>query len=423
MGGCVHLIGNKSILLFSFLIFCRPPENDIEGIIALVRKYQPDGPIINSEFYPGWLTYWQRDNERRSAEDVARVLRKQLELGISVNIYVFFGGTNFGFNTGSSFDSETGNFLSGITSYDYDAPMDEAGDATDKFLLLREVITSHFPQLNPPDVPAKKQKLGNLTVTMKAISHLLSTETRSLLATKSVCAEKPIGFEEFGQSSGFLLYEADLSAFAIDPAQLTVNGLADRASVYVDDIFVGMLSRKNGIFSLPINAQLGTTLRILVENQGRSNYYKLDDVKGILGSVTLSTFDAEIQQELTKWTVTGFPLTSKDQINSFVTGSKDNTISVGTSGMLNEGPTFFYGQFVTANPLDTYLDTTGWGKGNLFVNGFNLGRYWPVAGPQITLFVPKEILRVGNNEIVLLELQSPDSSIRLLDHAILDGPE
>lgn len=387
-----------------------------------MRKYQPTGPIINSEFYPGWLTYWQRPNERRAAEDVARVLKKQLEKGISVNIYVFFGGTNFGFNTGAS-DLEAGTFVSGITSYDYDAPMDEAGDATEKLMIIRDVITGHFPELDVPEVPVKKAKLGNIQVNLRAIGSLLSTTGRDLLGSKTVCADKPITFEEFGQFSGFLLYEAELPEFKIDPAQLTVNGLADRALVYVDDLFVGVLSRQNDIYSLPINSGTGTTLRILVENQGRSNYYKLDDVKGILDSVTISTFEEGVVEEVTGWTITGFPLNNQNQMNSFVAATKGNLITLETSGILNEGPAFLYGEFVTTTALDTYLDTTGWGKGSLFVNGFNLGRYWPVVGPQMTLFVPKEILKVGTNEIVMLELQSPLSAIKLLDHAILDGKE
>lgn len=350
------------------------------------------------------------------------MLKKQLDLGMSVNLYVFFGGTNFGFNTGSS-DSGTGTFLSGITSYDYDAVMDEAGDPTEKFMLIRQVITEHFKELIPPDVPAKKPKMGNVTVNLKAIGNLLSSATISLLSSKTKCFEKPLSFEEFGQFSGFLLYEAALPHFQIDPVQLTVNGLADRALVYVDDLFVGILSRQGDVYSLPINSGMGSTLRILVENQGRSNWEKLDDVKGILKSVTISTYEAEVVEEVTNWSVTGFPLTNQDQINSYVAASKANApVPFEPTGLLREGPLIFFGEFVLATtPQDTYLDTTGWGKGSLFVNGFNLGRYWPVAGPQMTLFVPKELLKVGSNEILMLELQHAQSSVRFLDHAILDG--
>lgn len=405
----------------NYLLFL-PTEDQIEGIIQLVRKYQPTGPIVNSEFYPGWLTYWQGENERRDGEVIARVLKKQLELGISVNFYVFFGGTNFGFNTGAV-DKGAGTFLAGITSYDYDAPMDEAGDATEKLLKIREVITSHFPQTNPPEVPAKKPKMGNVAVNVRAIGNLLSSKSKELLSSKTVCSEKPISFELFGQFSGFLLYEASLPPFQIDPVQLTVNGLADRALVYVDDLFLGMLSRQNEIYSLPINSGMGSTLRILVENQGRSNYEKLDDVKGILGAVTVSTYEAEVVQEVTGWSVTGFPLTNQEQMKSFVAAVKDEpAISFNKEGLLRNGPLFLYGELVIASdPQDTYLDTSGWGKGSLFVNGFNLGRYWPVAGPQMTLFVPKEVLRKGTNEILLLELQHAESTIRFLDHPVLDG--
>lgn len=319
---------------------------------------------------------------------------------MSVNVNNFFRGTDFGFSTGSQ-----------ATASDNHPAMDEAGDATEKLQLIRKVIVSQFPQLNPPEVPAKKGKLGDLTVNLKALGNLFATEVRSKLSSKTVSSTNPVSFEEFGQSLGFLLYEASLPQLTIDPAELTVNGLADRAMVYVDDLFVGILSKDHEIQTLSLNAASGSKLRILVENPGRSEN---GEKKGILERVTVSTFEAGKVMEITSWTVIGFPLTNQDQINTFVRETKGNSFPIDTSGMLNDGPVLLLGEIVLASPLDTYLDTTGWGKGSVFVNGFNLGRYWSSSTTQKTLFIPKELLKEGTNELVMLELQRPLSFIRLV---------
>lgn len=185
---------------------------------------------------------------------------------------------------------------------------------------------------------------------------------------------------------------------------------------------VGVLSRENTIDSLPLSSSTGSTLKILVENQGRINFNKTDDVKGIIGPVTFQTYGDDV--ELSNWSMTGFELENVDNLNNLIYDVGVERVTINKNGVLNEGPVIFYAEFaITATEIhDTYLDPTGWGKvmnlGNLdfvfnsfpfqgivYINGFNLGRYWPLVGPQVTMYVPKEILKKTDNKIIILEYQ------------------
>lgn len=212
--------------------------SQMNDIFALQRSLLPEGkgkgPLVNSEFYPGWLTHWQESNQRRDANVVADTLKAMLDAGASVNFYMFFGGTNFGFSAGAN-DWGIGSYQADITSYDYDAPMDEAGDPTEKYTKIRSVIETFFGQTlqSPPEV-APKMSLP--AITMEPLELLLSDKSRSYLGSSVVTAVKPKTFEELDQFSGFVLYETILPEFKRDPALLTVNGLRDRAVVLVDDV-------------------------------------------------------------------------------------------------------------------------------------------------------------------------------------------
>lgn len=157
-----------------------------------------------------------------------------------------------------------------------------------------------------------------------------------------------------------------------------------------------------------------------MENQGRINYRRIHDFKGILGDVFID------DKPIHDWTITGFPMEDYTAIENVINFStQQDTGNMPYSSYVRTGPTIFNGQFdISVTPIyDTYLDTTGWGKGIAFVNGFNLGRYWPVTGPQITLYVPKEILTSGTNKIVLIELQKApnNGTVIFTDTANLDG--
>lgn len=142
-----------------------------------------------------------------------------------------------------------------------------------------------------------------------------------------------------------------------------------------------------------------------MENQGRINFNKTDDVKGIIGPVILQTYGDDV--ELSNWSMTGFELENVDNLNNLIYDVGTERVTINKNGVLNEGPVIFYAEFdITAAVIyDTYLDPTGWGKGIVYINGFHLGRYWPLVGPQVTMYVPKEILKKTDNKIIILEYQ------------------
>lgn len=254
-------------------------------------------------------------------------------------------------------------------------------------------------------------------ITLIPINSILSKEGRSYLGSQSLTTNTLLTFEELGQFSGFVLYETILPIkFFRDPAILEVIDLRDRAMIYIDDEFIGCLSRENAISKLPISAGFeGSKLSILVENQGRINFQIADDYKGIRNRVRVQTFDDSLStyQTLQYWNITGFPFEKVVNLENLQRISKNYKLD--SEGIATDGPIVFHAE-IYINEFeeisDTYWDTTDWGKGFLFVNGFNLGRYWSV-GPQITMYVPRDILKHGQNQFFVVELQKASSSLRM----------
>lgn len=337
--------------------------------------------------------------------------RTILSYNASVNLYMFFGGTNFGFTAGANYALDGGiGYAADITSYDYDAVMDEAGGVTSKYELVKKVIGEVLPLpeivLNPP----KRLSYGKVELT--PLLELLSSKGRAALSggtrTTSV---KPKSFEEIDQFSGLVLYETPLPSMDLDPALLQVEELRDRAYVFVDQQLVGTLSRESRIYALPLSKGWGNTLQLLVENQGRINYDRANDTKGIFGNITLQLHNGGALA-MENWTTTGYPL-EEDAVRAWLTEREaaPNPASVPNQRMLRSGPIVYIGNFEVQEVGDTYLNLAGWGKGVAYVNAFNLGRYWPLAGPQITLYVPNELLNVGRNTLVLVEYQRANKTV------------
>lgn len=276
-----------------------------------------------------------------------------------------------------------------------------------------------MPPVSQP-APSKKTKYPSFS--LKFTKNILSDEGRKELASTPLkTGGKLLTFEELDQFSGFVLYETSLPKLTRDPNNLVVNKLRDRAQIYIDGKFVGVLSRENNIYSLPIPADYGKKVQILVENQGRINFQDNFDLKGILGNVTVQKFEEPYYEELTDWTITGYPFEDYSKIEKFIAAASSEEVM--KSSWLREGPAIFYGEFSIANQADladTWWNTVGWGKGSLFINGFNLGRYWPLVGPQLTMYIPKAILKPGVNTFVLLELQKAPKD--LLIHFV-DEPD
>jgi beta-galactosidase len=361
---------------------------------AKLREYQPDGPLVCMEFWNDWFDHWGEAHHARDAEDAAATLDEMLAMGASVNLYMFHGGTNFGFMSGAN--TSEGAYQPTTTSYDYDAPLDEAGDPTPKYFRYREVIGKYAPL---PDLPlptvSPKQALGPIPV---GESIALLDALESLATPHAVTMPEPM--ERFDQAAGFTLYRTSVSGPRAE-APLTVRGLHDRAQVFANRAPLGTLERATPDQWLPLAVPAdGIRLDILVENMGRVNFGPdLLDRKGITGGVTLG------QQFLFGWTVFSLPLERVDHLAFHARGEQT-------------GPAFYRARFEVTRQDATYLALPGWTKGVCWLNGFNLGRYWE-RGPQRALYVPDSLLRPGTNELIIFELHQAGDAVAFRDRPAL----
>jgi beta-galactosidase len=349
--------------------------------LATLREQQPEGPLMCGEFWNGWFDRWGGVHRVRDAADAAAELETILAMGASVNLYMLHGGTNFGFTNGAN-DKHT--YRPTVTSYDYDAPLDEAGDPTPKFAAFREVV-ARYAEVPEEPLPRPSKKLNVLGVALTERAPLLA---HAAPLGPAVPGPRPLTMEELGQDVGFVLYETRVDAAG--PALLHAPGVHDRAQVFLDGEPVGVLERENHEETLAFTVPPGgAALTLLVENQGRVNYGPgLHDRKGLTGPVTVNG------APLPAWSSRPLPL---DDLDAVVFRPADASPQV--------GPAFHRGTFEAPEAADTYLDPTGWTKGCAWINGFALGRYWS-RGPQRRLYVPGPVLRPGTNEIVVLELHA-----------------
>jgi beta-galactosidase len=299
-----------------------------------------------------------------------------LSRGISVNLYMFHGGSTFGFMNGAN-KYET--YQPDISSYDYDSPLDEAGRPTEKFFALRDVIKKYLPAgTSLPELPAP--------LAMIEIPRFELRESASLFSMleEPVRSERLQSMEAVGQDYGFILYRKQLERAA--NGTLEITEMRDYALIYQGAKKLAVLDRRLKQSSLDVQLSANAPLDILVENMGRVNFgpSMVTDRKGITEKVRLGG------EELVGWEIYPLPLTNLSRLKFSVESEA--------------GPAFYRGAFMLASVGDTYLDMRGWGKGCVWVNGHNLGRYWR-TGPQQSLFVPSGWLRMGRNEIIVLDLE------------------
>ncbi|PSN30941.1 hypothetical protein C0J52_24075, partial [Blattella germanica] len=393
---------------------------DIQSLFGLQRSFAPHGPFINSEFYVGWLTHWSETFMKVPTDWIVRSLEEMLKYNASVNLYMFFGGTSFGFSAGANYGV---NYEPQITSYDYDAPLTEAGDPTSKYFEIRKVIGKYLtlPNMTIP-MPAPKGDYG--TVKLRLIAPIIDEKVKQGLGTKPFNSTYPRTFEYFSQHYGFMLYETSINKSATNLTTLSIPKIGDRATVMVNGLHKGTLSRMKNIYVMNLTILEDSKLQILVENLGRVTYgNEIIDFKGILSNVTLDN------KTLTNWTITGFPLDDISWLSNMTLNITNENI---TSEIYNfTAPAFFIGTFLLPKnntnltiQLDTFLDSSDWGKGVAFINGFNLGRYWPLEGPQQTLYVPGCYLKPypTPNELILFELEQPNNvlEINFITKPVLD---
>ncbi len=344
-----------------------------ENFKAHDRLY-PSSPKMCMEMWCGWFDAWgDKKHHTTSAPDYAKTVRDMLNRG-SLNMYMFIGGTNFGFTSGAN---HTDRFAPDVTSYDYDALLTECGDITEKYLAVREVIKDLTGE-ELPNIPENRKKAAYGKVCLTEYALLFDNLDK---LSSPINTNVPLPMESYGIGYGYILYETVLNRDYRE-TELSFESIGDRAQVYIEDRLIGNVYINDDKLALKISAKAGERLYILVENMGRTNFgSKMMRKKGIVGRL--------LHGGKIHFGWKAYPL-EMNNLDRLVFGNEK----------IKRG--FFRGIFEVKKTQDTFLSLDNFTKGFVIINGFNIGRFWNI-GPQRTLYVPASLLRKGENEIIIFE--------------------
>ncbi len=398
------------------LFTCDPPstlENGhLPGVYAAVNggaqprdvinaqdKINGGGPYFVSEWYPAWFDVWGKKHHTSTVEHFKTHLDSIFYYGISLNIYMVHGGSNFGFYNGANYDTHMP-YQSQTQSYDYDAPINEAGNPTPKFFAYRELVEKYGPKgIKIPDVPEKKKAIKIETIKLNEAAFLKNFKP------EVVKNNKPLSFEDLNQGYGYVLYQSELNE---GEGWLKIKELRDYGVVLLNDRRLGVLDRRKKLDSIFVKVPAGgAKISIFVENLGRINYgtFLSDNRKGITQNVY---FD---NKEVNGWEMYGYPF---DNIKNI------DFENIEHQKVENNWPVLKRGVFHISEVADTYFDMREFGKGSIWINGHHVGRYWQV-GPQQTLYIPAPWLKKGKNEVMVFEmLKMWQNELPTLDYPILN---
>ena len=357
-------------------------DENLDAMEAFFREKGVKMPLMCMEFWDGWFNRWKEPVITRDAEDLAMEV-KQLLKRASINLYMFQGGTNFGFYNGCS--ARGNNDLPQITSYNYDAVMTEWGQPSDKFYKLRQVIRELYPQI-PTMEPRDNERFAYPQAKLTGKVSLFSCIDQLAGCRKS---DVPLTMEEAGPGFGYMLYRTHVKGFG-ERMKVKAIQTSDRAHFYLNGTLEGVQYQHEIGTEIEMYFEKGdNTLELLVENMGRVNYgYKLQaptQKKGIrTGVMTDIHFESG-------WEQYALPLDNVGKIDF-------------SGGWKQDDPAFYRYEFDAEEPRDTFLDCRGLGKGAAFINGFNLGRYW-YEGPVLYLYIPAPLIKRGKNEIIIFETE------------------
>ncbi len=363
-------------------------ESNIANLKRVVDKYHNgQGPYMVAEFYPGWLAHWAEPHPDVDDSQIARQTEEYLKNDVSINYYMVHGGTNFAFTSGANYDRKR-DIQPDLTSYDYDAPISEAGWVTPKYDSIRNVIKKYV-KYNIPEPPAQIPLIEIPSIKLDKVVDVLAYAER----LDAVSSNTPLTFEQLNQGYGYVLYTRRFN----QPINgtLEITGLRDYAVVYIDGEKVGELNRNTQTYEMEINVPFNATLQILVENMGRINYGDeiVNNTKGIISPVVING-----QEIMGNWEMYKLPMSQMPDLKKMKSVKNGSSQSKRLAGC----PILYEGTFTLDKTGDTFIDMGAWGKGIVFVNGHNLGRYWQV-GPQQTLYLPGVWLKEGENKIVIFE--------------------
>lgn len=368
---------------------------DIDQQFKRLKELRPDAPLMCSEFWSGWFDKWGARHETRPAKNMVAGIGEMLSKGISFSLYMTHGGTSFGHWAGAN----SPGFAPDVTSYDYDAPINEYGQPTDKFRALRDTMAK-YADGKLPDVP--KAPMPLISVPEFRLDKVMSLND---LVTAQQESRDVLTMEDLNTGWGMIKYTTNLPEIPTG-SLLTLNDGHDYAQVYIDGGYVGKIDRSRNEKALRLPpVRKGSALTILVEAMGRINFGRaIKDYKGITGSVTLQAeLDGhEVTWNMKDWTIQA-TADDYDAIKREMARSHDDTRHrediQGAGG-------YYKGEFTLKKVGDTFLSTEAFGKGQVWVNGHAIGRFWSV-GPQQTLYLPGCWLKKGRNEVIILDIIGP----------------
>lgn len=344
-----------------------------------MKRFMGDSkPLMCMEFWNGWFDAWGEEHHTTAPEKAAAELEELLKRG-SLNFYMFEGGTNFGFMSGRNCGSRTAD----VTSYDYDSPLSEDGQITEKYRLFKETIAKYETVREIPlTTEIRRKAYGEVSCAGR-------TDLFAVLEkiSKPVQSAYPLTMEDIGQNYGYILYRLNISETV---NEIRLENAADRIQCYHDGeyLYTAFAENIHEKFE-PADKKADGVIQLLCENIGRENFGTglENQRKGISGGVNINghrCFGYEI-----------FPLPlDEEQLDRL-------DFSAGYS---SDAPAFYRFEFNANELCDTFLDTAGFGKGCAFINGFNLGRFWEI-GPQKRLYIPAPLLKKGKNVLIIFETE------------------
>ena len=367
---------------------------NIDDQFRRLRQLRPDSPLMCSEFWSGWFDKWGARHETRPAKDMVAGIDEMLSKGISFSLYMTHGGTSFGHWAGAN----SPGFAPDVTSYDYDAPINEYGEPTEKYWLLRNTLAKYADKKLPP-VPSKAASIISIPrLTLKYGAPIQCG------ADSTAESREPLTFEDMDLGYGSMIYNTALPSTE-GGSTLSIDG-HDFVQVFINDTYIGKIDRVKNEHTLVLPpTHKGETLTLLVEGMGRINFGRaIKDYKGIIGDVRL-TAEAdgdELTWNLKDWRMRRIADDYQTAIRALTTPRED----IFYSGDIPGKAGYYRATFNLKSTGDTFLNMETWGKGQVYVNGHALGRFWSI-GPQQTLYCPGCWLKKGSNEIVVLDVVGP----------------
>ncbi len=382
---------------------------NIDDQFKRLKQLRPDTPLMCSEFWSGWFDKWGGKHETRAAKDMVDGIRQMLERNISFSLYMTHGGTSFGHWAGAN----SPGFSPDVTSYDYDAPINEYGQTTPKYFELQTLLAKYADK-KLPKVPKAIPVISVPAFKFMEYAPLFEN------LPAPIKSDKVKTMEEFDQGWGSIIYSTTLPELK-GQSKLTIKEGHDYLQVFIDGKYIGALDRRMGEKEILLpSCRKGARMDILVEAMGRINFGRaIKDFKGINSDVTLTTQieGIDFSGNIKKWDNYLIP----DSYDEYL--KKNYKPLTNTKVRDDKGqrvPGFYKATFDVKKPGDTFLNFEHFGKGLVYVNGYGLGRIWEV-GPQQTLYVPGCWLKKGKNEVVVFDVVGPDDAVSEgLDKPVID---